>query len=751
MANGTGKISTRKKTNPFLRYSTSRIFFLLVVLGALSFALSGYVSWGATVTLTNRLADSPSPYLREAANSPVHWQPWGEEAFEFAKKLDRPILLDDGAIWCHWCHVMDDKTYGNPEIAKFINEHFVPIKIDSDARPDLNERFQLIVSALVGHGGWPLTVFMTPDGHVFFGGGTFLPDDSYRRPGFKTLLPRIVEVYSKEKEKLKANAREIYQAIESNVTSSAQRGALSEDSVKRIEDHILNGMDPIHGGVKGREAKFPQASILDLAIELYAERGAHTLRNLVETTLDAMARGGIRDQLGGGFHRYSTDPLWIVPHFEQMDYVDAQLLKTYTLAYQMTGKPLYREVTRGIIKYVNETLLDLKVGGFYAHQDADMGPGDDGGYFTWTVDEIKKALPADEAEVILQHFDIGERGEMRENPDQNVLWVAKSPEEIAKETKVPQEKIKELISEGKKRLLDVRKKRKTPLVDRTKYAGRNGLMVTGYLEAYKVFGDKTLKDIALKSLDFIWRKLYVPKEGLYHTYANGEAHLPYRLEDQVFVTEALLQAFEVTGHPHYSKRAEELMRLAIQRLWDQGKGGFFDEVPKKEALSVLSLPMKSYVNSEVPGGNAAAALVLARLYDLTNKEIYREKAEATLAAFAGNAPALGMFAATYTQALFRFINHPAQVVIIGAEGNSKTKELWKTAFETFRPGKFVSVYDPQNIDLNALPPAVQAAAKIGMKDGVPKAYVCVGPTCAPPTSSPQQEAILIKTFGHIQK
>jgi uncharacterized protein YyaL (SSP411 family) len=530
MANRTGKVPSHKKINPFLRYPTSRIFFLLVVLGALSFALSRYVSWGASITLTNRLADSPSPYLREAANSPVHWQPWGEEAFKFAKKLDRPILLDDGAIWCHWCHVMDERTYGNPEIAKFINEHFIPIKVDSDARPDLNERFQLIVSALVGHGGWPLTVFLTPSGHVFFGGGTFLPEDSYGRPGFKTLLPRIVEVYGKEKEKLTANAREIYQAIEANVTNSGKKGSLSMDLVKLVEDHILNDIDPIRGGAKGRDAKFPQASILNLAIELYAERGNQKLRDLVQTTLDAMAQGGIRDQLGGGFHRYSTDPLWIVPHFEQMDYVDAQLLKTYSLAYQMTGKPLYREVASGIINYVNETLLDSKEGGFYAHQDADMGRGDDGGYFTWTAEEVKKALPADEAEVILEYFDIGQRGEMREKPDRNVLWVAKSAEEIAKEKKVPAEKLKQLIRAGKTRLLEIRRNRKTPLVDRTKYAGRNGLMITGYLEAYKVFGDKALKETALKetalketalkSLDFIWRKLYVPKEGLYHAYSN---------------------------------------------------------------------------------------------------------------------------------------------------------------------------------------------------------------------------------------
>jgi hypothetical protein len=741
---------TTQQGKRFPSFLKGRLFYALLLIVILGFALSRYVSWGASVTLANRLADSSSPYLREAANSPVHWQPWGDEAFALAKELDRPILLDDGAIWCHWCHVMDEKTYGNPEIAKFINEHFVPIKIDSDARPDLNERFQLIVSSLVGQGGWPLTVFMTPDGHVFFGGGTFLPEDFYGRPGFKTLLPRIVEIYGKEKEKLVANAREIYQAIESNVTNSAQKGALSSDLVKLVENHILNGIDPIRGGAKGRDAKFPQASILDLAIELYAERGTQQLRSLAETTLDAMARGGIRDQLGGGFHRYSTDSLWIVPHFEQMDYLDAQLLKSYTLAYRMTGKPLYREVISGIISYVNETLLDRKGGGFYAHQDADMGPGDDGGYFTWTVEEIKKALPPDESEAILQHFDIGERGEMREHPDRNVLWVAKSAEEIAKEKKAPAETVKELIRTGKRHLLESRKKRKTPLVDRTKYAGRNGLMVTGYLEVFKVFGDKALKETALKSLDFVWKKLYVPKQGLYHTYANGEAHLPYRLDDQVFVAQALLHAFEVTGDPDYLKRAEELMRLALQRLWDQDKGGFFDEVTRKDALSVLSLPMKSYGNSEMPGANATAALVLARLYDLTNREIYREKAQATLAAFAGSAPNLGMYAATYTQALFRLINHPAQVVVIGAKENAKTNELWKTAFDTFRPGKFVSVYDPRNIDLSTLPPAVQGAAKIGMKDGIPKAYVCVGPTCAPPTSSPQEEARLIKTFGRAQ-
>jgi uncharacterized protein YyaL (SSP411 family) len=232
---------------------------------------------------------------------------------------------------------------------------------------------------------------------------------------------------------------------------------------------------------------------------------------------------------------------------------------------------------------------------------------------------------------------------------------------------------------------------------------------------------------------------------------RGKAYPPYRLDDQVFVAQALLSAFEVTGDAQYIKKAQDLMELALQRLCDKEKGGFFDEIPQKTTLSVLTLPMTTYGDSEVPGANATAASVLDRLYDLTNNETYRKKAETTLERFAGNVPNFGMFAATYGQALFRFLNHPAQVDIIGTEGNSKTKELWGTALKTFRPGKFVSVYDPRNIDLNTLPPAVQAAAKIGMKDGIPKAYVCVGPTCAPPTSSPQQEAKLIRTFGRAQK
>jgi uncharacterized protein YyaL (SSP411 family) len=334
-----------------------------------------------------------------------------------------------------------------------------------------------------------------------------------------------------------------------------------------------------------------------------------------------------------------------------MDYVQAQLLKTYALAYHLTGKLLYREVMEETIGYVNRTFLDPEEGGFFAHQDADMGLGDDGGYFTWTVEEIKAGLPSREAEVIVQHFDIGARGEIREEPNKNVLWVAKSPEEIAKDAGIPEKEVEELILAGKRHLLEIRDKRKNPIVDHTKYAGRNALMVAAYLEAYKVLGDEKLKQTALKSLAFIWSSLYRPKEGIYHAFMDGKAHPPYLLDDQVYVSEALLKAFEVTGETRYVKKARVLMDLAIQGLWDDKKGGFFDKVPAEGELSALSLPMKVYEDKEMPGPNAVAALVLNRLYDLTNEKIYGEKAEATLRGFAGSLPNYGMIAATYGQAL----------------------------------------------------------------------------------------------------
>jgi len=735
-----------RNSNDPRRYPASRMFSIALVLVFLVFSLFPYTSQGKNIPLKNQLADSSSPYLRDAATSLVHWQLWGEQAFRLAKELDRPVLLDIGAIWCHWCHVMDEKTYGNAEVAKFINENFIPIKVDRDARPDIDERFQLIVSTLSKHGGWPLTAFLTPSGLVFFGGGTFLPEARFGRPGFKTLLPRIVEIYQKDKEKLTANAKEIYKAIKSNLAGSLQNSPLSQDLVDLIQEDIVNRSDPIYGGIRGTRSQFPRAPVLILAMELYAKNGRSDLRNHVETTLNAMAKGGIRDQLGGGFHRYTTDHLWIVPHFEQMDYVQSQLLRTYALAYQLTGKPLYREVIENIIHYVNRILLDPKEGGFYAHKDADMEPGDDGGYFTWTVEEVKKSLSPMQAEVMLRYFDIGVKGEMREDPKKNVLWVAKLPDEIAKELGISEEKVKELIRVGKSRLLDVRNKRKNPFVDKTRYAGRSALMVTGYLEAYKALGDEKLKQTALKSLTFIWKNLYRPSEGIYHAFMENKAHPPYLLSDQVLVSQALLNAFEVTGEIQYVNRAQVLMDLAIQRLWDDELGGFFDKISQQGEISALNLPMKIYQDKEMPGPNAVAVLVLDRLHDLTNKKIYREKAKATLAEFAGAVSRYGMFAATYGQALSRHMNHPPQVVIIGATENPRTHELWGTALKTFRPGKFVSVYDPKKVDLNSLPPAVQSAARIGMKDGIPKAYVCVGDICALPTSSSELVAKLIRTM-----
>lgn len=452
------------------------------------------------VTLTNQLATAASPYLRGAAKQPVAWYPWGDEAFRLAKALDRPILLDIGAVWCHWCHVMDEETYGDAEVARLINAHFVAIKVDRDERPDIDARYQRTVQALVGQGGWPLTVFLTPAGHAFHGGGTFFPDDRFGRPSFKKLLPAIAEAYRERRDRVVALAGRLQRFLAEAHASSLRTAALSPGLVKNVAQALARFFDPVHGGF-GQGPKFPAGASLDLALRLYAEDGDQHMLRIATVTLDHMARGGVRDHLGGGFHRYAVDREWRVPHFEKLDYDNAQLLLNYLGAYQATQEERYRKVAEGIIGYVDRVMSDRQRGGFYAHQDADMGPGDDGGYYTWTLEEVRAALPKDEAEVIARYYGIEKIGDMRDAPGRNVLAVARAPEDIARELKLPDNRVMALIRSGTRRLLDARSRRTTPYVDRTIFADRNGMMTSAYFEAYKVLGREDTKAFGLKSLD----------------------------------------------------------------------------------------------------------------------------------------------------------------------------------------------------------------------------------------------------------
>ena len=379
----------------------------------------------------NRLKDSVSPYLRSAAHQPIDWYEWGDAAFARAKSENKPVLLDIGAVWCHWCHVIDRESYDNAEIAKIINEHFVAVKVDRDERPDVDSRYQSAVSALSGQGGWPLTGFLLPDGKPFYGGTYFPPDDQGGRPGFRRVLLAVADSYRNKRPDLERAANSLADAVAQAEIFTGAKAKFDLNVVDAQIQSITKLFDVRNGGF-GQAPKFPHASAIELMLERYQESKDKQLLAMAETTLEKMARGGVYDQLAGGFHRYSVDERWLVPHFEKMSYDNSELLKNYLHGWLVTQNPFLRETAEGIIGWVNELLSDQRAGGFYASQDADYCLSDDGDYFTWTLEELREVLLPAEARIIELYYDVEPRGEMHHNPAKNVLWVARDAGAIAK-------------------------------------------------------------------------------------------------------------------------------------------------------------------------------------------------------------------------------------------------------------------------------------------------------------------------------
>ena len=398
-----------------------------------------------TTTTLNALARASSAYLRSAMHQPVQWQEWGAEAFASAQRENKPMLLDIGAVWCHWCHVMDRESYDDPEVAAIVNEHFIAVKVDRDERPDIDSRYQAAVSAVSGQGGWPLTAFLTPDGKPFYGGTYFPPNDGYGRPSFKRVLISIANAYKDKHGDVVEQAKMVESAIVQAESFAGRGGRVSASIIAAIQKSAFSMFDAQHGGF-GQAPKFPHPSALDLLIEQYARTGDERLRNLIVTTLEHMANGGVYDQLAGGFHRYSVDERWVVPHFEKMCYDNSELLKNYVHGYQATGSKFFAKVARDIIRWMDEWLSDRERGGFYASQDADISMDDDGDYFTWTLDEGRAVLTEEEAQVAALHYDINEIGEMHHNPAKNVLYVRAPIEEIARRMSLSAERVLSPVS-----------------------------------------------------------------------------------------------------------------------------------------------------------------------------------------------------------------------------------------------------------------------------------------------------------------
>jgi uncharacterized protein YyaL (SSP411 family) len=698
-----------------------------------------------TTSTLNSLSKASSAYLRSAMHQPIHWHEWGEEAFATAQRENKPILLDIGAVWCHWCHVMDRESYDNPEIAEIINQHFVAVKVDRDERPDIDSRYQVAVSSISGQGGWPLTAFLTPDGKPFYGGTYFPPDDHYGRPSFKRVLLSISNAYHEKNDDVTEQARLVEGAISHTESFTGKSAEFSPAVIDTIIKSALKMFDPQNGGF-GSAPKFPHPAALDLMIDQYVRSGDEQLRNVFVSTLEKMAHGGVYDQLAGGFHRYSVDERWIVPHFEKMCYDNSELLKNYVHAYQVTGSEFFAAVARDIIRWMDEWLSDREHGGFYASQDADYSMDDDGDYFTWTLREAQAVLTEEEARVACLHYDVNEIGEMHHNPAKNVLYVRASVEELAKRLSLPPEQVQTLLQSAKRKMYAARLKRPTPYIDKTVYAGWNALCVSAYLEAAKVLRLDAAEHFALRSLDRLLAEGWNPENGLLHVLAYSDAnterrHLPGVLDDYAFTAVACLDAYEVTADLSYFNFARRIADTMVERFFDPASGGFFDigKVSSDErVLGVLGTRRKPFQDSPTPAGNSVAAIALLRLHAYTNDAVLRDKAEQTIEVIAGLAAQYGLFVATYGIAAVHLAHPHTQIVIVGDD--ELARRLYVAAVAPYSTSKTVLALAANKAVPQNLPPVLgETISRLpAVREGKTVAVVCSGFACQPPISDPDE-------------
>jgi len=699
-----------------------------------------------TTQTLNSLAKASSSYLRSAMHQPIQWHEWGEEAFATARRENKPILLDIGAVWCHWCHVMDRESYDNAETAQMVNERFIAIKVDRDERPDIDSRYQIAVSSISGQGGWPLTAFLTPDGKPFYGGTYFPPNDHYGRPSFRRVLLSISDAFREKHGDVLEQSKLVEGALAHAESHMGRSGDFSPSVIDEIVQAALKMFDSRNGGF-GDAPKFPHPAMLDLLIDQYAENHGERLREAFVMTLEKMARGGVYDQLAGGFHRYSVDERWIVPHFEKMCYDNSELLKTYVHGYQATGSEFFAEVARDIIRWMDEWLSDRERGGFYASQDADYSMDDDGDYFTWTLDEARAVLSGEEAQVATLHYDINEIGEMHHNPAKNVLYVRASVEEISTRLNLPPARVQTLLNTAKEKMYAARLKRPTPYVDKTVYVGWNALCVSAYLEAAKALGHESARHFAIRSLDRILADAWHPQRGLSHVVAYSDPSAERReirgmLDDYAFTAVACLDAYEATTDLSYFNFARNIADAMTDRFFDSTTGGFFDSEKNTagngESLGVLGTVRKPFQDAPTPAGNSVAAIALLRLHGYTNNPDYREKAGQTLALLAAVAGQYGIFAATYGIAAVHYSRPHLQVVIVGDDENAS--QLYRAAAASFAMGKAVLKISANEAAPQNLPPALAETVPNlpGVKEGKSVAILCSNFTCQPPISDPQE-------------
>jgi uncharacterized protein YyaL (SSP411 family) len=666
---------------------------------------------------TNHLINETSPYLLQHAHNPVDWFGWNDEAFEKAKAEDKPVLVSIGYSACHWCHVMEHESFEDEATARMMNEKFVNIKVDLEERPDVDQIYMTFVQMTSGHGGYPLNVFLTPDKKPFFGGTYFPPVNRYNMPSFQRILASVSEAYRERKDEVVHSANEILGEIQkmSSVETTAEN--LSLDLLDFSYRSFVKNFDSVNGGFGGAP-KFPPPMSLEFLLRYFYRTKDKKALEMVEKTCRKMANGGIYDQLGGGFHRYTVDAIWLVPHFEKMLYDNAQLARIYLHLFQITKDEFYKRIAVETLEYVKREMLDPQ-GGFYTAQDADS-EGVEGKFFVWTPEEVSTVLGAEDAHIFNFYFDVTEHGNFEEK---NILNVRNSLENSAEQLQISEEKLKEILERGRKLLFEEREKRIKPFRDEKVLTAWNGLMLATFSEASAILDSSEYLEIAKRNADFILENLQ-KDDYLLRTFKDGQAKLNAYLEDYANFADGLVELFQVSGDVRYLKEAKRIADLMISEFWDAEDGGFFFTGNNHEELLVRS---KDFYDNAAPSGNSAAADVLLKLARLTGDEKYERFATTILRLVAAQIK-------RYPQAFGRvlsttefYLNRTKEIVIIGEKGNGLEREVW----QEFLPDKIVVLSDKIDKDVDIIP----LLQDKNMIDARPTAFVCENFTCQKPATN----------------
>ncbi|MCI4367656.1 MAG: thioredoxin domain-containing protein [Thermoplasmata archaeon] len=679
-----------------------------------------------------RLAERPSQYLRSAAGQANEWHPWGEEPFALAKRLNRPIRLDIGAAWCHWCHVMDEGTYSDAEVARLLAQHFVAVKVDRDEHPEVDRRYQRQVGALTGEGGWPLTAFLTPDGEAFLGGTYFPAQDGMGRPGLRRVLGEVARIWKDDpamaQQNVAASRASLARVAKMEAVPSVELGKFTEGVLARIDQSY----DPVHSGF-GQQPKFPHPTAVRLYLWHSHVRGDDRAGARARETLRRMAEGGMYDQIGGGFHRYSVDEGWHVPHFEKMAQDNAALLVGYVEGAQRFGEPIFDETIRGTVAWSMEVLGD-RSGGFASSQDADNAPGDDGGYFTWSRPELKQVLDTEELRLASRYFGVGTEGRMHHDPERNVLYRLLPIEEVATTLQLTPEQARGIRDRAISKLRSARARRSAPAVDRALYASLNGGYIQAFALAGRYLGDPIPLATARAAADRFLDHAYAPDVGVAHRLEGREGKGYGLLEDQVEFGLGLAELAAATRMPRYVEAARGLADLSAREFHDDS--GLLRDIapriydgPMIGTVGEASFPLEDHPHLSA---NAGYVLLQLRLAALTGDEARRVLAQRSLAAMAPRIASAGIFAGGAALAA-GLLETPAARVIVEGTGPS-ADALWTAAERTYHP----------RVDrFRGVPPAPfslpeELSAASGDPAGPVRALVCFGTRCLAPITEPAE-------------